>query len=396
MARGVRNLIVTKLSATDSDALRLSRSVQGRETTAGEALACNLQTLDAVRAPDDTRYWMMENMMMTQRIAAALFFGLVLSVSSAASAECTSDADCADGYSCELIGGIACADAPPCIPGEECVEPEPCEAEEVYACLFVPPSCSSDADCEPGLVCETFDSFDCPVSSPPCPADAECPEPVDAEDDCVEESESYCVPPYFASCATDADCGPGFACVADEICSCSGSAGSGSSGSSGGSTDPVPSPDAPDQPQNKDGEDCSCEPTGDFYCELIPVECVSDADCGEGLSCVTGPADDVVCTATPDGEASCEEPSETVSYCIPDGYEDYVEAGLGGRGAEVASADDTASGGTDAPTSAQENSAAASDSDDESGGCSATGSGGGSGWLLALAMVGLVRRRRSA
>lgn len=333
--------------------------------------------------------------MMTQRIAAALFFGLVLTAASNASAECTSDADCAEGYACELVGASACADSPPCIPGEECVEPEPCEPEEEYACLFVPPTCATDADCEAGLVCETYDSYDCSVSSPACPEGAECPEPV--EEDCTEESESYCVPPYFAACSEDADCGPGFACVADEVCSCGGSTGGGSTDSGGGSTDPVPAPDMPDSPQDKDGEDCGCEPTGEFYCELIPVECTSDADCGEGLSCVTGPADDVICTATPDGDESCDEPSETVSYCIPDGYEDYLDAGLGGRGESVAADDDSLDGGgTSAPTSEEAQNGASSDGDDEASGCAATGSAGGSGWLMALAMLGLIRRRRSA
>jgi Cys-rich repeat protein len=280
------------------------------------------------------------------------------------------------------------------------METPPCEGEEFYECLFVPPMCDSDADCEAGFVCETYDSFDCDdVVSPACPEGAECPVPEESDEDCVEESESYCVPPYFADCAADADCGPGFACVAEESCSCSGSSGGGTD-SDGGSSEPVPVPDEPGTPQDKDGEDCGCEPTGSMYCELIPVECTSDADCAEGASCLANPDSDGTCTSTPGGDTVCDEPMESVSYCIPDGYLEYMDSFGGGRGSDDV-ANESGLDGEGAPTADPNNdsgsNSASTDGDEDGGGCSAAAGGSGSsGWVIALALAGLLRRKRRA
>ena len=112
----------------------------------------------------------------------------------AAAQECASNDDCLKGFTCEVVGssgcGYACpSDDPDCAPPPDFM----CEEMEWKGC--VPAPCTSDADCEEGMVCFEQDSYDCPVSSEPdCPPGADCvkPEPVACEPTKV----SSCVPRY--------------------------------------------------------------------------------------------------------------------------------------------------------------------------------------------------------
>jgi MYXO-CTERM domain-containing protein len=319
-----------------------------------------------------------------------------LAIGQTAWAECTEDTDCEAGFTCELVGASACPGAPPCPEGEECPEPEPCESEEEYACLEAPVLCESDADCGESEACAEYPSFDCGTSpTPDCAPGEECPEPP-PEEDCVETSEAYCVPAFLAPCEADADCGAGFTCVQGEICSCSGG------GGSGGVPEPLPVPE--EGGGQKDGEDdCICEPSGDFYCELIPVPCETAADCEAGFECLSYGSSDVPCTSTPDGGTDCPEPTASESYCVPPEYGDYLENVADDSGAPVSGtpeSEESPRGDGDAegaPTDGATGGNGADTSTDEETGCSAGGAGGSSTlWGVMLGLAVFFRRRRAA
>jgi hypothetical protein len=303
----------------------------------------------------------------------------------AQSDECSSDADCPDGFTCESSTYEICTD---CEPGTDCTGG--CEPQtESYCVPPPPPSCDADNPCSGDDVCVTFTFEECSAggsTGTACPPDPDepCEEPNPAPDEepteCTTKTESYCVPPYMAPCSADADCGPGFTCEEVEICQCGGA--------------PM-DPDNPDDPPMTDGE-CTCEPTGDTYCELVETECSSDADCENGLSCQEFPGGTVTC---PVGEP-CDQETEAPSYCAPEGYVywggPYVESGAG-YGDTVASAAGHDNAET---TSTQREEFFPVDGEPGSGdkqspsACStamASGSGGG----LFLFLIGLFALRRS-
>jgi MYXO-CTERM domain-containing protein len=306
--------------------------------------------------------------------------------------ECTTDADCGAGFVCESVGGTDCA-VPTCPEGTECPEVD-CTSEEIFACVPDRSACTSDADCAEGLQCETYTYEQCSGggSVPPCAPGEDCPQPEPVEPECETITESYCLPPYLGACTADADCGPGFTCEEYENCGCSSSGSSGSSGGSDGGVPPLP-PDGSDVPPSEGTpeEDCSCEPSGEFYCELVQVECTTDADCIDGFVCVDSPDAGVPCTITPDGTEECGEPVESPSLCLPESYGDWVGAGGGFPG----SADDLASESGGAPRTDTEQNAASSDDPTEEDGCSSTGTPAASMplWLGLAALIGFRRRK---
>jgi len=237
---------------------------------------------------------------------------------------CEVDADCGAGLACEIVGGTGCA----CPSGGEC---EPCESEDIKAC--VPGPCATDADCGAGLVCVTFEVPCANVSTPDCPPGVDCGS---AEDDeargCEDgpETASICAPRWVLPCEAAADCGAGFTCEPIEICECSGGGGtptdpgvpasgggSDSSGSSGSSDDDeggarMPPPE----------EDCTCAPGDSNQCRPIEVACDDDADCAEGWSCDRAPVA-TTCAVPEGGDAgSCDErPAEPgPGVCQPAGW----------------------------------------------------------------------------
>jgi MYXO-CTERM domain-containing protein len=213
---------------------------------------------------------------------------------SAAAQECAADEDCVKGYTCEVVGesgcGFACPDN-----GEECVPPPDFECEVMQYKACVPGPCSSDADCEDGMVCHEYESFDCPAvdsgGAAECPPGSECPqpEPAPAPEPCEPSTTTQCVPRYAVPCEVDADCGDGFGCVEDIAYSCDGSGpvpsddpDSGGGSDPGAGDDPAPAPEprpAPEEPS------CSEEPLGTFHCEAREVACEADADCPSEWSC---------------------------------------------------------------------------------------------------------------
>jgi hypothetical protein len=270
---------------------------------------------------------------------AALFALFALPAAAAPlGAECTGDADCDAGLFCGEERATPCAVAP-CAPGEECPPPESCEAEGVRYCE--PSPCASDDECGETLVCKTFTWESC-SATPACPPNEPCEVPPDSGE-CTSGSASFCVPSWVGPCEIDTDCGDGFLCVAGEICGCS--------VSSGGE------------------ESCSCEESGDRWCQPEPVVCAGAGDCQEGWDCVE--------TAVPCSDQGCE-PSE--SLCAPPGYDTYAPIASGA----LEDAAENQARGTTTPSGATE------PTDDADGGCAAV-----PGSLLTILAALAIRARRA-
>ncbi|MBN1946935.1 MAG: hypothetical protein JW797_14775 [Bradymonadales bacterium] len=312
--------------------------------------------------------------------------------------ECQVDEDCPSGFVCEEIGGVGCL-VPPCPEGEECPVPPECEEETIYGC--VPAPCLSDADCAPGLVCLSVTYEMCEgMARPDCdPEDDDCDGGSEGGEEvtCETYSESFCAPPYLAPCAEDADCGEGFRCVEAEECVCEANAvvrdettGEGSSDSSGseggGATD-----------EEEPEFDCTCEPSGQFYCEPQQIACEDNEDCPEGWIC-----EDIPDMTTPcewDEELQdlvCEEPAEEMpDLCMPPFWNAW---GASSDGSGYTEALDEASGGNESRAMP----VVVADPDDQTphvgggSGCQvATGRGTWAASLLGLfALVLAVRRRK--
>jgi MYXO-CTERM domain-containing protein len=354
-------------------------------------------------------------------------FTLFLFAGSAASAyaeDCITDEDCPTGFACEEFAET-CPDSPPCLPEEDCSEPEPCGESAYTICVPAPTPCSSDDDCTDDWECLTFMYEECsgggstePTPIPEEPGDGHDSggddEPgADPEDDepepdhdweCEAVGESYCAPPYVGECDSDSDCGEGFTCIEIEACACGGS-----SSSSGGSTDPVPSPEDPDrgdgpgEPDGDEGEhdegegepepewedDCECSGSGSFYCEPVEIDCDADSDCPEDWSCEDwGVSVSTACYEDEDGEVICEDAplAESYSRCEPPGW-----GAWGGAGGDFDRALATAEG---AEESVSDSLPFAPAPGDESGGCtSARGVDGGAGLLALFGLLGFRRRR---
>lgn len=229
----------------------------------------------------------------------AFLFGCAALLAPVARAqECETKAECPDGFLCEAqdVGTCPVVD---CIPGESCKDPV-CEPTKISVCV-VPP-CTKDEDCPTGMVCNEETRMECSGggSEPTCEPGAVCPKGDAGAPDCTTVTERACTARYELPCEQDNDCGPGFLCVEQKNCMCSGggSAGSSGSGTAGGGAMGVPEP-APDAPEDQ----CSCEPTGEFACDLQETECAKDSDCPMGMSCEDDP-NGAVCSGTGVGGGS--------------------------------------------------------------------------------------------
>jgi MYXO-CTERM domain-containing protein len=379
-------------------------------------------------------------------LSALSLAGATLTASSAAFAlDCKADADCGQGFFCELAPTVSTS--PGCAPGANCTTPEPAPAAATTGtCQASPLSCASDADCPEYLTCASSGDYAC--AAPSCPAGQNCPAP-------------DCTPPANApktcqvrsrTCQADADCYGNFQCVITQ----------------GGVACATPAcpPGAPDCPAT----DCPAPGTpapSQGYCEPKEITCAADSDCPTDWACVefdettcsgsagtttppsmgTGPASSAsggmatppapppptppsgggtgtsgsggtgtsgTGTGTSDPGTSCTQ--KVTRLCAPKGY----VAASGGRATDLASPEVAGSTGGGATKGHQGSSASAvgapgasgagsagtnaasgsTGSDDSGSGCSVGGAGrsGGSG-AFALAAVGLaawlVRRRRA-
>ncbi len=325
-------------------------------------------------------------MMNFKTLTRSTMFCLTLAgFSSAAFAQpqqCESDADCEEGFRCEVVGASGCPGAPPCEEGQECEEPEPCESEEITECVRAPIDCETDADCPEYLTCVT--------DSPPvaCTVEPNGGEEVCEEPDPADER-SFCAYEPI-ECAQDSDCPTDFECI--------------SFGSFGDCATIA-------CPEGEECEQIECdEPEEQFACAPRQIECEADADCPTEWSCQTyesgGCGDVGEGTVEPDeggsgGQEGDAEPRqegdqdctvETVSACVPPGFE-----GFGGGAVDLAAND-----GTGAPEESRgqnDDSASEGGADDESTCAVGALSGrstpvGGGALLMLLAGLALVVRRR--
>jgi hypothetical protein len=344
--------------------------------------------------------------------AGAVTWGYPMS----AHAACEADADCPKGFSCEVTEQTACPDMAPCAGGD--CRPVECDSEPVSSCVSI--DCTSDSDCADGMACEAIATNDCPTQT--CPADAECPE---VEESCEPQQRNYCVPKYLLPCTVSADCGAGFSCKERQSCGCSGSGsvdpepGAPDSGGGDSGFAPAEDPDAtppaedpaepaedPAEPANR-AEECQCEPSGEFACELDRVACDSSADCQAGFTCEENP--DGECWAASDGTSGCTEP-DPPRLCMPP----YVDLYGGGSravdgvssghesGAPSGAVSGENSGVGDAEGQPRDPDAANASSEASSGGCSLASTIGrtrgdvGAAGLLLLAAAWLRRRQERA
>ncbi len=258
--------------------------------------------------------------------------------------QCAKDADCGVSEVCvEVTSGCP----PPCRPGDDNCEPFECNPGKSRMCQPGPPSsCETDQDCSGGLVCVTTTQATCNgggADPAPCEAgDSTCNPQGDAPEpsNCVETSESLCMPPYMAPCTDDASCGaPGFTCEAVPV-SC-------------GCTTPAPGPGETDGGEPAPACECPEPDETNRHCELAVLPCQSDNDCSNDFICHhnAGPAPDVSCSSDSEtGEPDCEPNTTTPDdannegRCAPADFRDW--AGGNPKGEEPTT--DTG-GSTDGP-----------------------------------------------
>jgi MYXO-CTERM domain-containing protein len=383
--------------------------------------------------------------------AAALATSLGASRAAEAQEQC-GETECPKGYTCETstLGCPLIA----CMEGDEC---KPCEPAEYSWCAPAP--CETDADCGAHMKCAAIEQMDCGGATEPavepCAADGECKVAApDAPVECTSTTLHQCQPQWTLPCETAADCGEGFACKERESCWCSGSTGSvgsgvgGSTGTAGASSGGAAAVDLPLPAEDRDigtgtdeegaapegdvaeapppDEQCGCEPSGEFACEVVETACAHDSDCPADWTCEDNPMGS--CWIDSEGNSGCT-PADPAKLCQPPysrlgGGGGYAQTTGGSTGTTDIALDDSGSeapkaagpgtngsaasgdsGHADAvPADADEQVGAAeadasSDSNVAGGGCSVSSSAGHSGQLglmLAAAMAALGLRRRSA
>ncbi len=250
--------------------------------------------------------------------------------------ECSDDADCQEGTSCQVVE----QSAPGCDPGADggC-DPAP-EITEYRQCEPIPLTCDADADCPSGLSCVEEDAGDCTVvaGGPDSSARETTCEPTPGEKLCALR---------LAACADDSDCTAREQCVPDGAQTCS-------------SAPCESGQECPDEPV--------CEDTSTAnFCFPKQVACDADADCADGEVCYDLGALDV------------EQPpwwDEGLGprSCFPEGFalvfdervevvwDDDSQASSAGRGSESAQGDSYTSG--------EAEDSSASDASASDGGCS--------------------------
>lgn len=336
-----------------------------------------------------------------------------LPASSFAESECTTDADCGEGYVCETYSE-PCVDVA-CPPDSECPDVS-CDPAEYGTCEPAPPpSCTTSADCSADEVCVSFTYETCSGSASACAPDEQCTSH-DVDESCSTETESYCLPPYLAPCQIDSDCGEGFSCVEAQMCECSGGDAPSRGTDSDGSSESADSANA-----DAGVDNCTCSGTGQFYCELNEQACAGDADCAGDLICDTLPWDDSTdrgavdggstCAQYPDGGTSCEDTSADAGESVePDTYCQPADLGRWAGAAEEIYEDtargDASEGSSDedgdrqlVSAEADRSSSTSTNSNSDGAACSATGAAGApvdaalaAVFFGLLGMVGLRRR----
>ena len=365
-------------------------------------------------------------------------FALLLLPQAVLAKDCTSDSDCDKGQQCvpspcPMIACMPDQNCPVCTPPSTCVDSSTGTGGGGTVTSKV---CAADADCPTGFTCAAIEipcattPSTCVCSCPACMPDADCPKcdcgPCDAfaPEACTPTTAHYC---QFQpkTCTADTDCGDGYECKKDEVCSSQGCACTGCACSPC-----MPDAECPPCDCQTDPAPCNCPETFETTCETLgmycnpkQVTCTTDADCVAGWQCVAGPGTGCACPACacqegmPDcacGTCNCPAPT---SYCMPAGWADLgistptaaLEAATGHDsttgGGTLNGNDATTYGNADAATTAPTSTTA--DDGTKAAGTAATTDTGKSGCrsggsfvdilgLLGLALItGRVLRRKT-
>jgi hypothetical protein len=319
--------------------------------------------------------------------AAASLFATVLVPTPAhalqAAPGCNTNADCAQGFECTVVGTSGCAGAAaPCAPGASCPEPVPCEPMVQKACT--PAHCESNADCADGMVC-----FDFPTSCADTACSSEDPDCGSAVPACDPQSNKMCAPRYVLPCQQAADCGEGFTCEPQLSCGCSGSSGEASEPQPGSA--PTPAAGAAPAP------DCACEPTGELRCIAKEITCTMATDCPVGWTCVPeGSSEDTPACSSGDCGAAAPPRPLPRSLCVPEYYgggDDVDGSGTPAKGEEDGSDSGTGNGGVTPPQPQASGDSNSSESSACQMGHSPASKGAFSLLVVLGALFGLKRRR---
>ena len=280
---------------------------------------------------------------------------------------CTVDSDCPDGQVC------LAQTCPACLPDQDC---PPCGGICGVKGVGAAQTCKTDADCPTQFSCV---EVDIPCPTPACvPCACACAaDDADCDCDCepCDASSGSCTPSTVheceytpKDCKTDADCGAGFACQEQQVCT-----GQGCACPSCMPDEECPACDCPDATEPV------CEVTG-HQCELIPKDCKTDADCDDGFECVTTqvPCNCPGCACRSGSDAcqcDCDCKSGTTSVCMP---KTWVEAGY--NAANMPQESNNSSGSTNGINTGDDAySNRSSDADTQASQAAATGDSGGSG-----------------
>lgn len=276
-------------------------------------------------------------------------------VSSARAETCQTDGDCGYGFTCVTQVYATC----PCPPGGKC--PVSCADSERRVCE--PSVCTSDDECAENMVCNPEPARSaCPVGvATTCPPGVPCEPPVVPIPECVD-TVRYCTLRYRLPCQAAADCGPGFTCEEEELCSCRATpvksgpsqitptrrplpaADGGTPAADASVPSPPPSPTQPPLPPSAADAgappdagsapvgdaavpDCECHGSGRNVCKVIEVACQAASDCPESFACEAAARAPLSCAATPPAGvdasvAPChaQEPVDPAKHCVPPDY----------------------------------------------------------------------------
>jgi hypothetical protein len=309
---------------------------------------------------------------------SVLCFGVLLGSGAAHAQQCLRDADCPDGYGCDLppTAGTCDSSSGTCSDAKIAPSPGQCEPKPLL--------CTADSDCPKGLTCDLRSSNDCSVAAPPsgsaggaAPAEPATCEDLPSEGECVHA---------LTPCTEDSECSGGEVCTPLGTTSdCSASAGSATC-APGAQCDP---PAAPPEEQ--------CTETQRFYCFPPPKGCSASEPCASGTRCVQLP-DDASDHPPPGWEG-------LTALCLPEDWALVLEGRVhieGGNSEDSGSAESSSARNDDKSAQGAAGSAPdlGNDSGQESsGGCAVRGprtrSGGMWPPVLALGLLALVLRRRT-
>lgn len=255
----------------------------------------------------------------TNSTRASLFgaFTLALLNTAVAQSECTDDASCPAGHTCQTSSYERCDWS--CDEGSTATQgctATACEKVVYSACQRA--QCDTDADCGADMLCQQMAGSTC-SPAPACQPGEACEPP----SECTQTEVKQCVYREELPCQADADCGDGYDCVPAVMCSCAEStqgpstaptaavtATGGASASTGVTeTSPaVPVTTATAGGDARPSPDCECSPTGVNTCQMQNIECESDNDCPADWECVFAPSAPVI-----DGPST----ASNTAHCYP-------------------------------------------------------------------------------